>query len=294
MRVRWTSSLTSFRYSDVGDLGMHRHVMYLDEEPEFGACYGFAPPGPVLEWLQSDRWFLLALIRHEGIAQVGGLTQLIRGDTALVIAPGTRVRIERTLDSAEMSHFWVHFRPSETGDFKVSLPWITEIGDLMKTLDPMLRRAFDAMPWTKRRLAVLAWNILWELSTNAAEVRLSSQMEVAQEFILKGLGENVTVSDIAAAAGVSHNHLIRMFQDEFGMAPSGYVRTQRITRACHLLLNTDESIKNIGAQVGYPSAQHFHRVMKSVLGIGPQEVRTSRRPLSIIQDFVVDQANRFD
>ena len=257
--------------------------MYLDEEPTFGSSFGFGAPEPVMEWVQSDRWYLLALIRHEGIIQIGGLTRLLKGDSAVIIAPGTRVRVERPVDAAQITHFWVHFSPSAVGDFRASLPWVSEVPDLMKAIDPMFRSALDMAPLSKRRLHSVAWTTLWELSSNAAEVCAAPQVETAQQFIVRHLGSPITISDIAEAAGVSHNHLIRMFQEEFGMTPSDYLRVQRVTKACHLLLNSDESVKSIGIQVGYPSAQHFHRVVKTSLGVGPQEVRSSRRPLEITQ-----------
>ena len=61
------------------------------------------------------------------------------------------------------------------------------------------------------------------------------------------------------------------------MSPVEYIAQQRISRACHLLQNTDNSIAQIANTCGYPDFSYFTRVFRKRLGMTPSEYRNSPR-----------------
>ena len=52
-----------------------------------------------------------------------------------------------------------------------------------------------------------------------------------------------------------------------------YVALRRMGEAQNLLINTDMSITQIAAQVGYNNSNYFQSVFKRAMGITPREYR---------------------
>ncbi|WP_028553128.1 helix-turn-helix domain-containing protein [Paenibacillus sp. UNC451MF] len=68
-------------------------------------------------------------------------------------------------------------------------------------------------------------------------------------------------------------YLSQMFKEEFGVNFLDYLGNVRIQQAKRLLLESGESIQEIGVQVGYPNVRSFMRVFKKLTGVTPGEYR---------------------
>jgi AraC-like DNA-binding protein len=51
----------------------------------------------------------------------------------------------------------------------------------------------------------------------------------------------------------------------------------KMQRACHLLDNSDMSIKAVAAALGYSDPLYFSRLFKKTLGLSPRAYRSSGR-----------------
>ena len=80
---------------------------------------------------------------------------------------------------------------------------------------------------------------------------------------------------IAAAVGVSHNHLTRLFTAGQGLTVVGYLRRRRIEHARQLLVHSTMSITAIASTVGIPDLQAFNKACRTVTGLGPRALRES-------------------
>lgn len=87
------------------------------------------------------------------------------------------------------------------------------------------------------------------------------------------LAEPLTVPEIAAAAGISHNHLTRLFRAKTGRSVVGHIRARRMGRARHLLTRTTVPIATVAAMVGIPDPQAFNKICRRELGAAPSAVR---------------------
>lgn len=63
-------------------------------------------------------------------------------------------------------------------------------------------------------------------------------VSLARDYIDANLAETISIDEIAAAAFTSHRTLLRAFQDVLGQSPHVYVRTLRLHRMRHVLLET--------------------------------------------------------
>jgi AraC family transcriptional regulator len=90
-------------------------------------------------------------------------------------------------------------------------------------------------------------------------------------------GDDLSIGDLAAAAGVSRFHFIRLFKHTFGMTPYRFVLARRLAAACQLLEQTELALAEIAFTTGFGSQSHLSGAMRRELGKAPGEWRRSAR-----------------
>jgi len=86
--------------------------------------------------------------------------------------------------------------------------------------------------------------------------------------------ENVpSVTEMAHSCGYSLDHFGRVFRSVMGQSPQHFIMTQRTNQARRLLRESDLSIKEIAADLGYRSPYFFSRQFKSMTGQTPSDYR---------------------
>ncbi|EPD97217.1 GlxA family transcriptional regulator [Streptomyces albus] len=100
-----------------------------------------------------------------------------------------------------------------------------------------------------------------------------SVLEPLLDWLRDNLGRDLTLSDIAAHAGMSTRTLIRRFRDQTGTTPLQWLHRARIRQAQHLLETTQHSVERIAAQVGFGSSTAFRDRFKRTTGVSPNAYR---------------------
>ena len=103
----------------------------------------------------------------------------------------------------------------------------------------------------------------------------SNAAEEIITYINEHFAEEISVSDLAAKAGLSHYYFIRAFKRETGFTPHEYILNTRIATAQYLLKNTKLTIKDICYQTGFSNESIFCSAFKHRSGITPTQYRTS-------------------
>lgn len=85
--------------------------------------------------------------------------------------------------------------------------------------------------------------------------------------------QDFSMTVLADLAGVSSQHLCRIFKETMHMRPTEYLTYRRLGEAKNLLRHTDASIARIGASCGFPDAGYFSTVFKRYEGMSPAEFR---------------------
>ena len=98
-------------------------------------------------------------------------------------------------------------------------------------------------------------------------------LAAAREFMDTHLGDPITVSEVALAARVSPQHLIRLFRRHLGLTPGRYLWRARVERGLELLTATGLSIAEIAERCGFQNAFHFSRLVKAHAGLPPTTLR---------------------
>lgn len=86
-------------------------------------------------------------------------------------------------------------------------------------------------------------------------------------------GRPFRMTDAAAAAAMTSDHLCRLFRDATGESPRSYYQRRRAQAAARLLLDPARPVAEIAAALGYCDAAHFCNTFKRVQGESPSAYR---------------------
>jgi AraC family transcriptional regulator len=245
----------------------------LDEPPEVVNA-GFAihglngPDGP---FRLPDLW-QFHLYQYEADLEVDGSTHRIKPGCVSLIPAGTDVHYHHR---GRSEHLYIHLRPSQRGT-PHTLPLIQDSGAAGPALAEMLRRSISAAPDAPAQAAAEAWAALWRtvrLRSNESEGGGHPAVAAAFAYIEQRLPRPITVPEVAAAVGVSHNHLTKLVKEAVGSTLVAYIRHRRMVRAGHLLRESTLSIPAIAVSVGIPDLQMFNKTCHRELGASPRAIR---------------------
>jgi len=86
-------------------------------------------------------------------------------------------------------------------------------------------------------------------------------------------GDEITLDDVAQAAGVSRFHLARVFEARMGRSVMGYVRARRLAIAARRLAAGAPDILAVALDAGYGSHEAFTRAFSAAFGVTPEAAR---------------------
>ena len=104
--------------------------------------------------------------------------------------------------------------------------------------------------------------------------------KLAQEVVLKAVrfiqenaGQDINVSDVVRAVGISRPRLEVHFRQVLGRTPAGEMRKVRLKRAKRLLKKTDLPIPEVAAKAGFGATGNLVLAMKRETGLTPLRYR---------------------
>ncbi|TEA72650.1 response regulator transcription factor [Pollutimonas harenae] len=98
----------------------------------------------------------------------------------------------------------------------------------------------------------------------------------AASIIQERLTEPPRISELAAQLAVSERRIMAAFKSSVGMSVFEYIRRERMRKAARLLIQTDLSMLDIVAEVGYSSAANFSTAFRQFWGKTPSAFRETQ------------------
>jgi AraC-like DNA-binding protein len=111
----------------------------------------------------------------------------------------------------------------------------------------------------------------------ATRAELYRRLHLARDYADACLDTPVTLDELASVAGLSPNHLLRMFRQAFGQTPHQYLTERRLERARQLLADTDMPVTEVCLAVGFSSLGAFSWLFRRRVGVAPAEYRRQNR-----------------
>ncbi|UVF22632.1 AraC family transcriptional regulator (plasmid) [Microvirga terrae] len=101
-----------------------------------------------------------------------------------------------------------------------------------------------------------------------------------ERYIREHLHRNITLPELALAAGLSRMHFAKQFKVAMGLRPHEYVLGKRIELAKSLMLNPDVPLVDVAMSAGFQSQSHFTTVFRRLVGETPHRWRCRRTEVS--------------
>ena len=136
-------------------------------------------------------------------------------------------------------------------------------------------------------VAALMEQLVVHLLRHHSNVRRSAELELSRvglvdrrvrraiELMHAHMHRELPLGEIAAAAFLSPFHFARLFKKLTGASPHAYLAALRVTRARALLAETDLSIAEVSARVGYGTPSHFTKAFRQATGLTPRAYRAA-------------------
>jgi AraC-like DNA-binding protein len=92
-------------------------------------------------------------------------------------------------------------------------------------------------------------------------------------FIQKNFKNKIVVNDVAELINMTPSAFSHFFKKRTYRSFTDYVIDLRISNACHMLIETDESIANISDNNGFNNLSNFNKLFKSRKNMTPKDFR---------------------
>ena len=269
------------------------------DEVGFVRCLEHGYPTPLARWHYHDEYELHLITSTSGKAFVGDWIGPFQSGHLVLTGP-------------RLPHNWVSMDMPEDGvsqrDLVIQFPHeplvkaaetIPELRDVL----PLLERAKHGIEffglsetaerhWKRvktarglRRLTAFC-DYLADL-TACTDYRLLSSVQLQSDDddasidqihavvsrITDHLADDHSASALAAELGISESRFSRFFRKATGNTFTDFVNRVRISRACQLLMDTDQQITHICYEVGFNNVANFNRRFLEIKGMTPTEFR---------------------
>lgn len=125
------------------------------------------------------------------------------------------------------------------------------------------------------RLSQALYEILVRFFGELQQQKSTSHLVRAKNFIEQNCYDSeLSVEDIAHAAGISSSLLFRLFREQEHTTPTDYLRDSRIRRAKQLLIGSPGMrVAEVALRCGFSGCAYFCKVFKSLANMTPKEFR---------------------
>jgi AraC-like DNA-binding protein len=103
------------------------------------------------------------------------------------------------------------------------------------------------------------------------------QLRRVRDHLDAHLGENVSLTELAASCSLSAAHFARGFRLSMGMPPHRYLVHRRVARARELLEHTKLPLSDIAVRCGFADQSHLTKTFRRMLGVTPGSLRRAGR-----------------
>ncbi|MFD0743969.1 helix-turn-helix transcriptional regulator [Phytohabitans flavus] len=121
-------------------------------------------------------------------------------------------------------------------------------------------------------------------------------LRMAKDAMDRDWSSPIDLDAVAAHAGYSRYHFVRLFRAAYGETPGQYLSRRRIERAQELLRSANLTVTEVCMLVGFTSLGTFCTRFKQIVGVTPTEFRRKARvgaPAPIPGCFVMFWAGGF-
>ncbi len=99
------------------------------------------------------------------------------------------------------------------------------------------------------------------------------QFEKIQQAINQRISEKIYTLELAGLIGLSEGYFYEAFKDTTGETPRQYILSTKIEWAKRLLLESEQSVIQVGMAIGFDNPANFSRMFKKFTGLSPSDFK---------------------
>jgi len=154
---------------------------------------------------------------------------------------------------------------------------------------PQLRALVDALYGTSEReldpyvvnlrrgyLLALCAELIRQMTVVKLPVGDSNSLRAIVSFCSQNYAENLSLSLLEEKLHLNKFYISHLISGKLGLRFNDYVNSLRVSEACRYLLNSNHSVTEISALVGFNTPRTFNRAFIKQMGVSPTEYRRRR------------------
>ena len=115
-----------------------------------------------------------------------------------------------------------------------------------------------------------------------------------QDYIESNLERDISMANLAKAAGYSPWYSYRLFQSLLHMTPAAYIRRLRLSKSALRLRDEKVKIIDVAYDSGFESVDGYQRAFYKEFGCNPYEYSISPMPIYLFKPYGVKYSKRKD
>ena len=231
---------------------------------------------------------LLYIASGQGYFSMDGRVHTLSQGTAVLYRPGVPQDYTfRASDKAE--YFWCHFTGSQVDDLlsgchiphNVTVFAVGLSSDFQWLFLQMIRELQMKQVDHETILTMNLRHILLLLGRSQMEERevgnkMLGEIESAIRFFNMYYHWDIEIKEYANQHLMTPYWFSQNFKKVTGCSPAQYLISLRMANAMNLLDNTDYTVAQVAAAVGYENTQYFHRLFRKHTGMTPNEYKNRK------------------
>lgn len=118
------------------------------------------------------------------------------------------------------------------------------------------------------------------ISHRTSSERNAHALKELKKYIFDHLDEKLSIESLAQKFFYHPKYLSQLVKNDTGMTLSDYIFSLRMEKSRNMLAQSNITIEEIAALLGFSSPQHFHKRFKKEFNITPSSYRAKNRQLS--------------
>jgi AraC-like DNA-binding protein len=120
----------------------------------------------------------------------------------------------------------------------------------------------------------------WQRYSGPASPYIDFRVRKSIVLMSEQLGSEIELDSVARDAGLSRPHFYKLFRRQTGVTPNIYLNTLRMEKAVQRIGQTNQSITEIGHELGFSCQSVFTRFFSSHVGMAPTDYRRAVQVLN--------------
>jgi AraC-like DNA-binding protein len=244
----------------------------------FGDAW-YEPGGECGPRIQPNYELIVILFGHADLILAEKKYPIPPGSAALT-QPGTREHffyspVYRT------HHTWCAVHPHAVPlILKKRLEGVPFVHVQSEIFELLMKAAFSIPNWRKEEgrdlMNNLGVDLLYEYArmvSDSGKIARESPCDLARQYLEKHCEDEDCLKGASRAAGITPEHLIRLFRQQYHVTPGRYLWQARVERGVALLTATGLTVSQIAHRCGFKNPYHFSRLLRATQGVSPRQLR---------------------